>query len=250
MLFHVLDYAHKRDFLLFDTLSDQIILEQMSVMDVAADIADLILLSLQKLLGLPCCSREKMVWDLPWEDFFEVKNLLWRLLLLLSAPFIKDFDWLLFNLLCRTENLGLTGTLIVQDIGLVGILALIFWAISIFVSTIHLSVLMFYLFVFSLFLAQFNGFRAECVICLLPQDRETCGDQHNFRMAIYNKFNFVSQVVVPRVQSDLWLLCMLQQKVAFPLHIDNVNLVNVTNHPFDTIWLLWLMQFDDLYSQC
>ena len=57
--------AYKCDLLFFDTLRDQIVLEQVRVIDVAADVATLSLLTAETLLALTSAGGEQLDWHFP-----------------------------------------------------------------------------------------------------------------------------------------------------------------------------------------
>jgi hypothetical protein len=71
----VSDNSDKRDLLFTNTLGYQIILKQMSVVQITTNVALLLLLACDTLLGLTSCRRKQMVWDFPTKHLFECPKL-------------------------------------------------------------------------------------------------------------------------------------------------------------------------------
>ena len=92
--------AYKGDLLLFDTLSDQIVLEQVRVVDVAADVAALGLFAAKALLALASAGGEQLDWHFPAEKLLECPA---SRRLICTAPLVKRSGCLAADLLSRSE---------------------------------------------------------------------------------------------------------------------------------------------------
>ena len=116
-LFDVHDDADEGDLLFFDALGDQIVLEEMGVVDVGADVARIGLLPPQSLLGNARRSGQQVVRDFPREQLLEGPA---AGCLVMPAPLVQCLQRVRHDLLCRAEELRLACFSLHDDVRLDG----------------------------------------------------------------------------------------------------------------------------------